>query len=226
MQREALRSWLEEGLSLKQIARVVGKHPSTVGYWAKKHGLTSTHAARHAARGEIPCETLEALVARHLTVREIAAEVNRSTATVRHWLSRYGLRTRRAHGVPAGVAVTATTAEGDCPKHGAALYIRRRDGAWRCLHCRAEAVKDRRRRVKETIVHEAGRACALCGYDRCVAALHFHHRDPASKRFGLASRGITLALEAVRDEARKCVLLCANCHAEVEAGIATLPSTS
>jgi hypothetical protein len=31
-----------------------------------------------------------------------------------------------------------------------------------------------------------------------------------------------MALEAARAEAAKCVLLCANCHAEVEAGVATV----
>jgi ribosomal protein L30E len=53
-------------------------------------------------------------------------------------------------------------------------------------------------------------------------ALHFHHIDPATKSFGLARRGITRSLERVRAEAAKCVLLCSNCHAEVEAGLVAL----
>jgi hypothetical protein len=56
-------------------------------------------------------------------------------------------------------------------------------------------------------------------YDRCIGALQFHHRDGRMKEFGLADRGLTRSLEAVQKEAAKCVLLCANCHAEVEAGI-------
>jgi hypothetical protein len=63
----------------------------------------------------------------------------------------------------------------------------------------------------------------LCGYDRSIAALHFHHIDPEQKSFGLALRGVARSLERCRAEARKCVLLCANCHAEVEAGLARLP---
>jgi hypothetical protein len=35
--------------------------------------------------------------------------------------------------------------------------------------------------------------------------------------------GIAYALDTLREEARKCVLLCANCHAEVENGLAALP---
>ena len=69
---------------------------------------------------------------------------------------------------------------------------------------------------------EAGGACVVCGYGRCIAALEFHHVDPAGKAFSLAARGVARSLERARREAAKCVLLCANCHAEVEAGMTVL----
>jgi hypothetical protein len=77
--------------------------------------------------------------------------------------------------------------------------------------------------VKRRLVQEAGGSCRLCGYDRCVAALEFHHIDPTTKRFSLSQKGMSRALDTVRAEAAKCVLLCANCHAEVEAGMSILP---
>lgn len=80
-------------------------------------------------------------------------------------------------------------------------------------------------RVKQILVAEAGGRCRICGYDRSPVALHFHHLDPAGKAFGLASLGSSRGIEAMRDEAGKCALLCANCHAEVEAGIVKLPLT-
>jgi hypothetical protein len=80
-------------------------------------------------------------------------------------------------------------------------------------------VSRRRRRLKEILVREAGGRCGICGYDRWVGALQFHHRDGEEKEFGLADRGLTRSLEVVRREAAKCILLCANCHSEVEAGI-------
>jgi predicted Zn-ribbon and HTH transcriptional regulator len=97
-----------------------------------------------------------------------------------------------------------------------------RDGYLRCPKCRSEQVAKRRRRVKAILVAEAGGACKLCGYDRYQGALEFHHRDPDAKRFGLALGGLTQAIDRLRAEARKCVLLCSNCHAEVEGGIAVL----
>jgi hypothetical protein len=36
-------------------------------------------------------------------------------------------------------------------------------------------------------------------------------------------KGVARSLEKARAEPRKCVLLCANCHAEVEAGVLGLP---
>jgi hypothetical protein len=42
-------------------------------------------------------------------------------------------------------------------------------------------------------------------------------------RLEISRDGVTLSLEAVRLEARKCVLVCSNCHAEVEAGVTTVP---
>ncbi|HXG75814.1 MAG TPA: hypothetical protein VNJ53_04530 [Gaiellaceae bacterium] len=80
----------------------------------------------------------------------------------------------------------------------------------------------RRRKVKEILVREAGGCCSLCGYDRYVGALGFHHLDPEVKRFGLSHMGISRSLDRARAEAQKCALLCANCHAEVEGGVARL----
>jgi hypothetical protein len=72
--------------------------------------------------------------------------------------------------------------------------------------------------VKARLVEEAGGRCALCGYDRCQAALQFHHRDPGEKLFAISHQGLTRSLARAREEARKCILVCANCHAELEGG--------
>jgi hypothetical protein len=62
----------------------------------------------------------------------------------------------------------------------------------------------------------------VCGYDWCMFNMHFHHVDPATKAFAVTSgRGKSLA--AFRAEAAKCVLVCANCHGEIEAGVIECP---
>jgi hypothetical protein len=84
-------------------------------------------------------------------------------------------------------------------------------------------VSDWRRRTKRILVEEAGGGCILCGFDAYAGALHFHHVDPSEKRFGLGGRGLTRSIDALREEAKKCVLLCSNCQAQVEAGVLALP---
>ena len=106
-----------------------------------------------------------------------------------------------------------------CLHHGETEFWMEGRGTYRCLACRRERVAARRRRVKEILVSEAGGSCRLCGYSRCLAALHFHHLDPGQKRFAMGREGVTRSLAEMRKEAGGCILLCANCHAEVEAGI-------
>ena len=221
------KAWLEQelaaGRSIESIAREVGKDPSTVAYWVNKHGLASRHASRHTARGGVEEQRLRELVERGLSIRQIAAELGLSATAVRHWLAKFDLKTQPLHYVPAGPKPDLVMRE--CPLHGWIGY--RPNGArghYRCPRCLTESVTERRRRVKALLVEEAGGACVLCGYAGYPGALQFHHRDRATKSFGLSLRGVTRSIDLIREEAKKCVLLCANCHAEVEGGVAMLPS--
>jgi transposase-like protein len=178
--------------------------------------------ARTRARGAPDASILRTLVDEGLTIRAIAARIDRSAATTRYWLHFHGLRTAGAR-APARAVDDAGRAE--CPRHGLARHVQR-GGRVRCAQCASEAVSERRRKVKRMLVEEAGGACVICGYDRHVGALHFHHVEPAQKRFHLGLKGLARALDTVREEAKKCVLLCANCHAEVEGGVAEVPSSA
>ena len=212
---------LAAGRSLEQIGAAVGRHPSTVGYWVKKHGLAAAHRDKHAPRGGIPREVLEALSNEGMTVREIAAECGVSYSTVRHWLQRHGLtRARRRLPPP---AARNKRIQRRCAKHGNTTFVLEGRGYYRCCRCRMERVAARRRKVKRILVREAGGACRLCGFDGHPAALEFHHLDPDEKRFSLSVHGVTRSIEKLREEARKCVLLCSNCHSLVEVGAVSLP---
>jgi hypothetical protein len=167
---------------------------------------------------------LETLVEEGLTVAQIGVRLGRSTAAITYWLRRHGLVTKRSrprHPPPRGTPKYVIRI---CVTHGAQRFVWEGRGSYRCVRCRAQRVMARRRQLKEILVSEAGGRCALCGYDRCLRALNFHHVDPATKVFGLGERGLTRALDVLRTEARKCVLLCSNCHMEVEQGVTALPA--
>jgi transposase len=226
MDREQLERWLAEGLSVEEIARRVERHPSTVWYWLRQYGLRSAHADKHTPKGPLDRGRLTHLVAKGLTTTEIAAALGTHRATVRRWMRRFGLETahmnrRRVFGDARGDR--ALLVEAVCSRHGQTTFQLRSDGAsYRCLRCRCEDVTSNRRRRKERLVEEAGGKCQLCGYAAYAGALQFHHVDPSTKEFSVSQKGVTRSYERALAEARKCVLLCANCHAEVEAGHTTL----
>ena len=73
-------------------------------------------------------------------------------------------------------------------------------------------------------MREHGGCCFMCArYRRSLAALHFRHLEPAEKAFTMADAGVALSFDGAQAESEKCVLLCANCHAEVEMGVARVP---
>jgi transposase len=226
--RASLEQFLAQGLSLEQIGHRVGRHESTVAYWIEKYGLQAAHRGQHLARGGLAKDELERLVQSGASIAQIAATVARSKATVRHWLTRYGLKTQGGVGRrPSAQTVAArqaglATVTMNCRQHGETDFCLTGRGYYRCKRCRSEAVARRRRKVKTILVEEAGGACCICGYARSMRALHFHHLEPSEKRHTINAKGVALGLETLRAEARKCVLLCSNCHAEVEDGTASV----
>jgi transposase len=225
MEKEFLEKCLAEGLSLEKIGERVGKHPSTVAYWLKKHGLEPT-GAKYAPRGGLERNEIEPLVAEGLTLAEMAKRLDRSISSVRYWLLRHGFNAdggRRLASLRAHRAAGTRRLVKKCRRHGLSEFALEGRGYYRCTKCRSEAVAERRRVVKQIVADEVGGRCMICGYDRCLSALHFHHLDPEEKQFGLAQNGVSRSLERSRKEAEKCVLLCANCHAEVEGGVTPPP---
>jgi len=194
-----------------------------------KRGLR-TAGTKYVPKGGLTRAELEPLVDEGLTIEKIAQRIGVSDSTVKKWLKRHDLQT---HGAQRRVLLDRLREEGEsdvqleCRKHGLTRHVSvASERRLRCATCRAEAVSRRRRKVKEMLVAEAGGKCALCGYARHSAALQFHHLDPTTKSFGLGVRGITRSIAKLRVEAAKCVLLCANCHAELEAGAVELPVES
>lgn len=67
-------------------------------------------------------------------------------------------------------------------------------------------------KVKLLAVAYKGGKCNLCGYNKSIWALEFHHRDPKEKEFTIS--GGTKSFEKLKKELDKCDLLCSNCHSE------------
>lgn len=88
----------------------------------------------------------------------------------------------------------------------------------------AKNVTAARQKRKQELVYVMGGKCVLCGYDRCIAALEFHHIDKSQKERQLSS-GNCYSWDEDIEEVKKCALVCSNCHREIEAFNLTVSSS-
>ena len=70
-----------------------------------------------------------------------------------------------------------------------------------------------RKETKEMLVEQKGGACSKCGYNKCIAALDFHHPANEEKLDRSLLMNVRSIDKVIRD-AEPLVLLCANCHRE------------
>lgn len=135
-----------------------------------------------------------------LSLKEICSYLQRSRRAVLHKAARLGLaRVRKPHNKPLD------------PNHRKNI-----DKKYYNLHRHIIYKKKRMRvyRYKAELVSLMGGKCNKCGYDRCYGAFDFHHA--LGKKENMIA---TLLKGASKDkllkEAKKCILLCANCHREL-----------
>ena len=103
-----------------------------------------------------------------------------------------------------------------------------KDGfSWECKSCCDKRNKKRyfiRRKLWREFFKQFNFKCEVCGYDKCFAAIDFHHRNPEQKEFKMSNlvRGTANLNENSKrrflKELDKCQILCANCHRELYNG--------
>lgn len=170
---------------------------------------------------------LEKRLEKRVPLRKIAEETGKSLGSVRYWISKHGLKVR----APSGGRVRRSP--GYCPRCERDLDLSefgyRKSGGREgsrfpyCKSCTRDQALTRQHAFKEKAVAYKGGCCSICGYDRCLSALEFHHVEPEHKDFHLSQRRGWKFTEEVQKELDKCILVCANCHREVHAGLAGTP---
>lgn len=85
-------------------------------------------------------------------------------------------------------------------------------------------IQERQRRLKKE--HEirdsfsdykTAIGCQKCGYNKCAAALDFHHLNPSTKERRIEGKHWYFQTPLILNELKKCILLCKNCHYEQHA---------
>ena len=77
----------------------------------------------------------------------------------------------------------------------------------------SQTIRSYKRKLE--LVNLLGGSCKVCKYDKNLAALEFHHRDPNGKESQLDMRTLSnRSMSYILEEVKKCDLLCSNCHRE------------
>lgn len=93
------------------------------------------------------------------------------------------------------------------------IYSRNKGGTKdKCSSC--WSIKSRRDK-RDNLIKKLGSKCSVCGYNKYNGALEFHHKDPETKLFELSARNFHRKVSVLEEEAKKCILLCSNCHREL-----------
>jgi|SRR5882724_3983328 len=90
-----------------------------------------------------------------------------------------------------------------------------------CKTCLNIKRKLARNLLKQKAVQYKGGKCQICGYDKYVGALTFHHVNPKEKEFQISQMDNNF--NSIKLELDKCLLACANCHAEIHGNITKIP---
>jgi len=75
---------------------------------------------------------------------------------------------------------------------------------------------------RNLVIDAKDNPCELCNTKYHPRVMHFHHRDPSTKIASVSALERRASIQMLKDEIDKCALLCANCHAEVHAGVKQL----
>lgn len=83
-----------------------------------------------------------------------------------------------------------------------------------CKKCYNRITLERQHQLKQKYIDYKGGKCEICGYNKCISALTFHHINPDEKEFTISHRQ-SISFENMKAEIDKCQLLCCNCHNEI-----------
>lgn len=165
-------------------------------------------------------DLLVSCVEQGMSTYDIAKIVNKSQSSVRHWLKKFGLKTKHKSFKDILPEEKIDKNNQYCEICNIKLnYInaynrkeKNRDCYHnRCKECFSKKILEKRINFKEKIVQYGGGCCKKCGYNKDLTSLEFHHLDPTKKDFNPSS-SVSTSWELVKTELDKCTLLCSNCH--------------
>lgn len=84
-----------------------------------------------------------------------------------------------------------------------------------CKPCDSKKVIEKNIKAKQRVVEYMGGCCSVCGYNKCIIAIEFHHLDPTKKSKTYNRRFTSWGFDRQKKELENCIIVCANCHREI-----------
>lgn len=161
-----------------------------------------------------------------LTVKELQEKYNISRTTVYAWKKKWGLTGKSPNSqqrildrsLETGTKVCSSCLqEKPLTEYYSNGYQPNGNQKFKgkCKPCENTSRDEYRVNIIKEVLKELNKpyACWRCGYNKNSAALCFHHIDPMKKDIELSQMSKTTKA-GVKEEIRKCELLCHNCHME------------
>lgn len=169
-------------------------------------------------KSNISKEQLEHLINKQLSTRKIAKELKCSPMTVKNRLKEYNLKTvfQGNNKIKRYCIVCNNLLTGLQQKYCSISCRSKIKNTSRNLKKDYKSFKLRYKNRKLFFISQKGGKCQICGYNKNLAVLSFHHRENTKKCFSLsASAFSSKPINILQIEADKCDLLCSNCHLEL-----------
>ena len=115
-----------------------------------------------------------------------------------------------------------TKCKNDLPKSMFYGFTGSADGlSWECKTCNYQRKTEHTYKIRMALLSSVGKKakCELCGYDKYIAALDFHHVDQSTKELEFSRIQSIKFTQVQLDEMKKCQVLCVNCHREVHSKV-------
>ena len=162
-------------------------------------------------------EQLQDLYKQGLSMTKIANQLNVSYITVSRYTKRYNLEPNYLRGNKPNkkntIRICSKCGETDITKFYKSSY-------YLCKSCNKVLTKDNNKKRKEKYMALLGGKCQVCGYDKYYGVLEFHHKDPSTKSELLNKQTLIQYNDTfIKEELKKCILVCSNCHREIHAGL-------
>lgn len=157
---------------------------------------------------------LQVLTEKGMSLRQISKETGKGPTTIRYWLKKYDLKTKRGRrGKHPKDFETPRRCK--CGETDPAKFYGNKKTV--CAKCHNIYTLEKGRENRKKSVEYLGGECTCCGWNKFISGFDIHHLNPEEKDVAFSSMR-AWCWERTKKELDKCVLLCKCCHAGVHNG--------